>query len=318
MRWFFKKTTDVAEKKTEQGVKRTRETWWGKVTQLFDRSGFDDELWDELEELLVSADVGVSTTGKLIDRVKQRVEKEKIKEPAQVRDVLKQELVSLLSVGIGKGPASSQNGKLNVILVVGVNGVGKTTNIAKLAHDLKSQGKRVLLAAGDTFRAAAIDQLKIWGDRVQVPVIAHRPGGDPAAVVYDALETAKKNADFVIVDTAGRIHTKTNLMEELKKIRRVVDKAGVEPEVLLVLDATTGQNGLSQARYFTEAVNVDGILLAKLDSTAKGGIVLAICDELQIPILYLGTGQELEDLAPFYPDDFVEALFVREDQAGRS
>jgi fused signal recognition particle receptor len=296
------------KKKTEQGVRRTRDAWWGRVVHLFDSSTLGDDLWEELEELLISADVGVSTTAKLIARVKERVENEKIREAVGARDALKEEIVSLLKVGEG-APAVSPNGRLGVILVVGVNGVGKTTSIAKLAHGLKREGKRVILAAGDTFRAAAIDQIKIWGERVGVPVVAHQPGGDPAAVVYDALETARKNADCVVVDTAGRIHTKFNLMEELKKIRRVVDKAEADPEVLLVLDATTGQNGLSQARYFSEAVKVDGILLAKLDSTAKGGIVLAICDELDIPIRYIGTGQELDDLAPFSPEDFAEALF---------
>ncbi len=301
-------------KKTEKGVKRSREAWWGKVTHLFDRPIFGDELWDELEELLISADVGVNTTGKLIERLKQRIERDKIKEASAVRTALKEEIVSMLTVGGGK-PLPSTDGKIGVVLVVGVNGVGKTTSIAKLAYSYKEQKKRVLLAAGDTFRAAAIDQLKVWGERIKVPVIAHQPGGDPAAVVFDALESAKKNADMVIVDTAGRLHTKFNLMEELKKIRRVVDKASIEPQVLLVLDATTGQNGLTQAKYFTEAVKVNGILLAKLDSTAKGGIVLAICDELKIPILYIGTGQELEDFAPFDPEEFVEALFSREDQA---
>ncbi len=295
-------------KRTEKGVQRTREAWWGKVVHLFDRPAFGEELWDELEELLISADVGVSTTGKLIGRLKERVDKEKIKEGAQVSTALKQEMVSMLTVP-GEGLALSTDSKIGVILVVGVNGVGKTTSIAKLAYSFKEQGKRVVLAAGDTFRAAAIDQLKVWGERLKVPVIAHKPGGDPAAVVFDALESAKKNADIVIVDTAGRLHTKFNLMEELKKIRRVVDKSSIEPSVLLVLDATTGQNGLTQAKYFTEAVKVTGILLAKLDSTAKGGIVLAICDELKIPILYIGTGQELDDFAPFSPKDFVEALF---------
>lgn len=299
-------------KKTEKGVKRTREAWWGKVAHLFDRPTLSDELWDELEELLISADVGVNTTGRLIERLKQRVEREKIKEASVVRTALKEEMVSMLMVGGGE-LLPPTDGKIGVVLVVGVNGVGKTTSIAKLAYGVKEQGKRVLLVAGDTFRAAAIDQLKVWGERIKVPVIAHQPGGDPAAVVFDALESAKKNADIVIVDTAGRLHTKFNLMEELKKIRRVVDKASMEPQVLLVLDATTGQNGLTQARYFTEAVKVTGILLAKLDSTAKGGIVLAICDELKIPILYIGTGQELEDLTPFDPQEFVEALFSRED-----
>ena len=295
-------------KKTEKGVKRTREAWWGRVVNLFDRPTLGEELWDELEELLISADVGVGTTGKLIERIKQRVEREKIKEAAEVKAALKEEIISILTVA-GVGVALSTDGKMGVILVVGVNGVGKTTSIAKLAYSLKGQGKRVILAASDTFRAAAIDQLKVWGERVRVPVIAHQPGGDPAAVVFDALESARKNADIVIVDTAGRLHTKFNLMEELKKIRRVVDKADIEPQVVLVIDATTGQNGLTQARYFTEAVKVTGILLAKLDSTAKGGIVLAICDELKIPILYIGTGQELEDLVPFHPEEFVEALF---------
>lgn len=299
-------------KKTEKGVKRTREAWWGKVANLFDRPTFSDELWAELEELLISADVGVGTTSKLIERLKQRVDKEKLKEAARVRNALKEEIISMLTLQ-SAGLIPSTDGKPGVILVVGVNGVGKTTSIAKLAYSFKEQGKRVVLAAGDTFRAAAIDQLKVWGERVKVPVIAHQPGGDPAAVVFDALESAKKNADIVIVDTAGRLHTKFNLMEELKKIRRVVGKAGIEPQVLLVLDANTGQNGLTQAKYFTEAVKVTGILLAKLDSTAKGGIVLAICDELKIPILYIGTGQELEDFAPFDPKEFVEALFSRED-----
>jgi fused signal recognition particle receptor len=224
-----------------------------------------------------------------------------------VRTALKEEMVKILSIAPKKTFATSDG--LSVILVVGVNGTGKTTSIAKLAYELKGQGKGVLLAASDTFRAAAIDQLKLWGEQVGVDVISHQPGGDPGAVVFDALEAAKKRqAQFLIVDTAGRLHTKFNLMEELKKIRRVVTKANVEPEVLLVLDATTGQNGLSQARYFTEAVSVTGIFLAKLDSTAKGGIVLAICDELSIPVLFIGTGQGLEDLAPFNAKEFVQAL----------
>ena len=298
-------------KRTEKGVKLTREAWWGKVVHLFDRPTFGEELWDELEELLISADVGVNTTAKLTGRLKERIAKENIKDAAQVRDALKEEMASMLMAGAGETKPLI-DGKIAVVLVVGVNGVGKTTSIAKLAYSYKEQKKRVLLVAGDTFRAAAIDQLRVWAERIKVPVIAHQPGGDPAAVVFDALESAKKNADIVIVDTAGRLHTKFNLMEELKKIRRVVDKVGIEPQVLLVLDATTGQNGLTQAKYFTEAVKVNGILLAKLDSTAKGGIVLAICDELKIPILYIGTGQELEDLAPFNPDEFIEALFTRE------
>lgn len=299
-------------KKTEKGVKRTRETWWGKVANLFDRSALGDELWDELEELLIAADVGVPTTEKLVERLKQRVAREHIVEAPQARAALESEIASMLEVERVEPFPSVGNG-MGVILVVGVNGVGKTTSIAKLAHSLKAQGKNVMLVASDTFRAAAIDQLKVWGQRLDIPVIAHQQGGDPSAVVFDALEAAKKNTDFVIVDTAGRLHTKFNLMEELKKIKRVAGKTGVEPQVLLVLDANTGQNGLSQARSFAEAVSVSGIFLAKLDSTAKGGIVLAICDELDLPILYIGTGQELEDMAPFSPKEFVEALFSRED-----
>ncbi len=295
-------------RRTEAGVKRTRDAWWGRVTTLFERATVSDDLWEELEELLVSADVGVGTSEKLISMLKEKASKEHLQEPTKLRQALEREIESLLATD---GTADLFTGdRPQTILVVGVNGVGKTTSIAKLAHMLKGDGRRVVLAAADTFRAAAIDQLKIWGDRLHAPVVAHQPGGDPGAVVYDAIETARKNADVLIVDTAGRIHTKYNLMEELKKVRRVAGKAGVEPKVLLVLDATTGQNGLSQARHFTDAVRVDGILLAKLDSTSKGGIVLAISDELKIPIMYIGTGQELEDLAPFSPREFVEALFA--------
>lgn len=296
-------------KTTEEALKPTRDTWFKKVVRLFARPGFDEGLWDELEELLISADVGVSTTAKLIAGIKERAEKERIKEVQWIQAALKEEMINILNIGIEK-PFLSSNG-LSVILVIGVNGVGKTTSIAKLAHELKGQGKKVLLAASDTFRAAAIDQLKLWGGRVGVDVIAHQPGGDPGAVVFDALEAAKKrSSDFLIVDTAGRLHTKFNLMEELKKIRRVVTKADITPEVLLVLDATTGQNGLSQAKYFTEAVAVTGTFLAKLDSTAKGGIVLAICDQLKIPLLFIGTGQGLEHIAPFHAQEFVEALLL--------
>ncbi len=290
-------------KSTEEALKPTREGWFKKVARLFERPSFDESLWAELEELLVSADVGVSTTAKLIERVKTKG----VSEAKRVRAALKEEMIDILDLGVAE-PFPSSDG-LSVILVIGVNGTGKTTSIAKLAHELKGNGKRVLLAASDTFRTAAIDQLQFWGKRVGVDVIAHQPGGDPGAVVFNALEAAKKRqADFLFIDTAGRLHTKFNLMEELKKIRRVVTKADITPEVLLVLDATTGQNGLSQAIYFTEAVTVSGVFLAKLDSTAKGGIVLAICDQLKIPILFIGTGQELEHLAPFRARKFVEAL----------
>ncbi len=251
---------------------------------LFDRASIGKEVWEELEELLISADVGVSTTAKLINAVKERAAAEKL-DGSHVRTLLKEEMVKILTV-----PAAAPAAAITppeVMLVVGVNGSGKTTSIAKLAYQYKKEGKKVLLAAADTFRAAAIDQLKKQGERVGVDVIAHQPGADPGAVVYDALQAAKsRGTDILIIDTAGRLHTKFNLMEELKKVKRVAAKldATAPHQVILVLDATTGQNGLTQARYFTEAVGITGIFIAKLDGTAKGGIVLAICDELKVPI----------------------------------
>jgi len=295
--------------KTEQGVRRSREAWFGRICRLFDRTTVAEETWDELEELLISADVGVATTHKLIGRVKQRVREEKLNEGSQIRSALKEEMVGLLRVDVESRAVSKQD-SCRLILVVGVNGSGKTTSIAKLAHDFKNEGKRVILAAADTFRAAAVDQLKHWGERVGVEVVAHQPGGDPGAVVFDALQAAQaRQAQVVIIDTAGRLHTKFNLMEELKKIKRVASRYNLSQEVLLVIDATTGQNGLAQARHFTEAVGVSEVFLAKLDGTAKGGIVLAICDELGIPIAYIGTGEQLDDIAPFDADAFVEAIF---------
>jgi fused signal recognition particle receptor len=294
---------------TQQAVRRSRETWFSKIARLFDQAKVEDTVWDELEELLIAADVGVATTQKLIEMVKQRVKTEKLNEAAQVRAVLEEEMVSLLTVE-SRASAVSNSVSLYAILVVGVNGSGKTTSIAKLAHNLKNEGKKVVLAAADTFRAAAVDQLKRWGERVGVEVVAHQPGGDPGAVVYDAIQAAQnRQVQVVIIDTAGRLHTKFNLMEELKKIKRVVSKYELPQEVLLVIDATTGQNGLAQARYFTEAVGVNGIFLAKLDGTARGGIVLSICDELKIPIAYIGTGEQLGDMAPFDANTFVNAVF---------
>ena len=295
------------KRKTEQAVKRSKETWFSKITSLFDRPTIDKQSWEELEELLIAADAGVDTAAKLIQRVKDRVGKEKIGDAKQVRAALMQEMALMLKVD-GKEPTAAASPR--VILVVGVNGSGKTTTIAKLGYGYGKEGK-VILAAADTFRAAAIEQLKWWGERIGAEVIAHQPGADPGAVVFDALQAAKtRGAQTVIVDTAGRLHTKFNLMEELKKIKRVVQR--VDPsaphEILLVLDATTGQNGLSQAKYFTETVGVNGIVLTKLDGTAKGGIVLAICDQLKIPVRFIGTGETLDDLAPFDPQTFVEAI----------
>ncbi len=275
---------------------------------LFDRATVDDEVWDELEELLIGADVGINTAGKLLGVLKEKADKDKLN-GALVRDALKVEMVNILNITAKEEPSITV--RLRVSLFVGVNGGGKTTSIAKYAHRLQKDGKRVLLVAADTFRAAAIDQLKKWGERVGVDVIAHQPGADPGAVVYDALQAAQnRQVDEVVIDTAGRLHTKYNLMEELKKVKRVAAKTDdtAPHDVILVIDATTGQNGLTQARYFTDAVGVTGIFLAKLDGTAKGGIVLAICDELQIPIKYIGTGEKLEDMAEFDAEAFVEAL----------
>jgi fused signal recognition particle receptor len=322
-------------KKTELGVKRSKETWFGKIANIFNRGSFGDEVWEELEELLVSADVGVETTSKLLSKVKQRVKMDKLSEPSQVRETLKEEMVSLLSIPPSRplapghsepfAPCHSEQseeskfaqGNLReespqVILVVGVNGSGKTTSIAKLAYGFTSQGKRVILAAADTFRAAAIEQLQHWGGKVGAEVIAHQPGGDPGAVAYDAVQAGySRHAQAVIIDTAGRLHTKFNLMEELKKIKRVVAKhdASAPHQVLLVMDATTGQNGLAQAKHFTEAVDVTDIFLAKLDGTARGGIIFAICDQLNIPISYIGTGEKLQDMALFDAEVFVNAIF---------
>jgi len=289
-------------------LKRTHDTWFGRAMGLFDRKSIDEGVWDELYELLISADVGVGTTEKLIDTIRRRADEEEL-DGSQVGAALKEDMVRILDVTPVEKTAAITPPE--VYLVVGVNGSGKTTSIAKLAYRLKKDGKNVLIAAADTFRAAAIDQLKKQGERAGVDVVAHQPRADPGAVAYDALQAAKsRGADVVIIDTAGRLHTKYNLMEELKKVRRVVAKldASAPHEVILVLDATTGQNGLTQARYFAEAVGVTGIFLAKLDGTARGGIVLAICDELKLPIRLIGVGEGLEDMVDFDAEDFVEAL----------
>jgi fused signal recognition particle receptor len=298
-------------RRLDESVRRSRDTFFNKIGQAFDRRSIDDALWDELEELLVQADVGLATTEKLLKSVRERVRSERVRESDHAKAVLKQEMVRLLSAP-GTGHALSLvTNRQNVVLVVGVNGTGKTTSVAKLAAYLQQRGHRVILGAADTFRAAAIDQLRIWGERTGVTVIAHQPGADPSAVVFDALQAAKaRNADVLLLDTAGRLHTKVNLMEELKKIRRVLNK--LDPtaphDTLLVLDATTGQNAISQARTFMEAVGVSGVILAKLDGTAKGGVVFSISDELRLPIIFVGTGEKIEDLTEFDAEDFVNAL----------
>jgi fused signal recognition particle receptor len=296
-------------KLTEQGVKRSREGLFGRIAAFFNRAKIEGPAWDELEELLIAADVGVSTTEKLLGRVRRRVKEERLEQGHQVRGALKEEMARLLNIPPKPAGPISHNG-MKVILFVGVNGTGKTTSIAKLAREYKRNGKKVLLGAADTFRAAAIDQLRLWASRVEVDIVAHQPGADPGAVVFDTLEAARsRGMDTVMIDTAGRLQTKHNLMDELKKIRKVAGKYEAAQEVLLVIDATTGQNGLSQARSFTEATDVTGIILSKLDGTAKGGIALAISDELQIPIKYIGTGESMDDIATFDPGAFVDAIF---------
>jgi fused signal recognition particle receptor len=301
----------------EEAVERTRKTWFGRIGGLF-RRGLDESLWEELEETLVSADTGVQTTIRIIDDVRERVKAESIRDPEAALNALKDELVTVLDVDTERGQIWHSNGqketlpKPAVILVVGVNGTGKTTSIGKMAHAYRAQGKKVVLAAGDTFRAAAIDQLKHWGERAGVDVVAHQQGADPGAVVFDALAAAeKRDADVLVIDTAGRLHTKANLMEELSKVNRVIQRKipGAPHEVLLVLDATSGQNAMQQAKYFTEAVGVTAVLLAKLDGTAKGGVVFSVCDQLGVPVRFVGTGERPQDLARFEPRPFVEALF---------
>ena len=297
-------------RKIDSSLRRSRESFFGKIAGVFQRRSIDEDLWDELEDLLIQADVGVETTEKLLGTLRARARKERLGEPAGLYSALKEELRSLL----GRTDCSSllPDQGLGVVLVVGINGVGKTTSIAKLGRYWSDQGRHVILAAADTFRAAAIDQLKMWGDKTGLPVIAHQPGADPGSVVFDALSAARaRGADLVVVDTAGRLHTKINLMEELKKIRRVIEKQAPERiSTILVLDATTGQNGLSQAKQFQEAVKIDGVVVAKLDGTAKGGIVFALGDQLGIPICFVGTGEKVDDLAEFDADRFVEALLA--------
>lgn len=298
-------------KRLGESVRRTRDAVFDQVADLFDRREVDETLWEELEELLIRADVGIPTTEYIIDETRERVRRQRIKEGPAARDAFKHVLVDLLEDTEGPKELTLPTGHLSTVLVVGVNGVGKTTSIAKLASYWQKQGRKCVVAAADTFRAAAIDQLKIWGDRAGVPVVSHQPGADPGAVVYDAWQAASaRNADVLIVDTAGRLHTKFNLMEELRKICRVLAKSDPNaPEVtLLVLDATTGQNALVQAREFQKTANVTGLVLAKIDGTAKGGSVFPIVRELKVPILFLGSGEHIEDLEPFDASAFVDAL----------
>ena len=296
--------------KIKDSLTRTRQSFFGRVAGLFGSNEVTEELWEELEELLIQADVGVNTTVELVERLRERVAKERVRDARAVEGMLREELITILD---SKAPLSVNEPRLlTIILVVGANGSGKTTSIAKLAHYYQEQGRKVILGAADTFRAAAIDQLKIWGQRAGCDVIAHQPGADPGAVVYDAIRAARaRGADILIVDTAGRLHTKYNLMQELKKVRGVAAKQvhRAPHETLLVLDATTGQNALAQARHFKDDVEVTSIFLAKLDGTAKGGVVFAIARELGLPIRFVGTGEGMEDMAEFDAQAFVEGLF---------
>ncbi len=298
----------------KKGLQKTRQNLSGRLESLIKHSDrIDDDFWDEVEEILIQADVGVETSLELVNKVRQEVKKQKLQEPEQVLELIRQEAADMLKLEESSELCFSEDGP-SVILVVGVNGAGKTTSIAKLAYQFKQQDKRVLLAAGDTFRAAAIDQLQIWADRIGVDLIKHQEGADPGAVVFDALNAARaRRADCLIIDTAGRLQNKTNLMKEISKVRKIIEREipGAPHEVLLVLDATTGQNAISQAKVFTEATGVSGIILTKLDGTAKGGIVLAIARELQIPVKFIGIGEGMEDLKPFAADMFAAALFDR-------
>ncbi len=309
---FTNQTTEVTDK-FKSGLEKTRDSFLGRMNELVYRyRKVDEEFFEELEELLISADVGVTTVMELVDVLKDEVRLRNIKDTKDIQPVISEKLAELLDKGGEDTSLRIQESGMTVILVVGVNGVGKTTSIGKLAHYLKQQGKSVMLAAGDTFRAGAIEQLEVWGERVGVDVIKQQEGSDPAAVMYDALQAAKaRNIDVLLCDTAGRLQNKVNLMNELEKVKRVIAREvpGAPHEVLLVLDATTGQNAMSQAKTFGETTDVSGIVLTKLDGTAKGGIVLAIRQELDIPVKFIGLGEQMDDLQPFDADQFIYGLF---------
>lgn len=295
--------------KIKEGLTKTRKAMAETLGNVF--SGFsnlDDDFYDELEECLILADLGVETAGRAVESLRRRVKEEKIREPEEAKAALKDILVEMLDVGDTRLRLDTQP---SVVLVIGVNGVGKTTTIGKLAKQLGDQGKRVLMCAGDTFRAAAADQLEIWAGRTGADIVRQHEGADPAAVVYDGIQAAKaRHADVILCDTAGRLHNKANLMNELSKISRIIDRElpEADKEVLLVLDATTGQNGLLQAKQFKEIAGVTAMALTKLDGTAKGGIVIAVADALQIPVKFVGVGEQADDLMPFSAKEFVEAL----------
>jgi len=298
-----------------RGLSKTRQSFFGRISQMLGNTEIDDDTWEDIETLLIQADMGFDTTVKVIDTLQERVRAEGITRTDQLQTALKETLAGLLEFP----PAMDISGReLSIILVVGVNGSGKTTSIAKLAHRLKNLSKRkVMIAAGDTFRAAAIEQLQTWGERIDVPVIANRPGSDPGAVVYDATAAAKaRGYDILIIDTAGRLQNNYNLMQELTKISQVSGKVVPDAphEVLLVLDGTTGQNAIEQAKKFQEASGVTGVIVTKLDSTAKGGMVFSIFNDLKLPVHYMGLGEGIHDMVLFNPEFFVESIFGGDDE----
>ncbi len=295
--------------KLKNGLKKTRESIANRIDQVLVSFGkVDEELFEELEEILITSDVGVETSVGIIDQLRAMVKKEKITTAEGVREAIRQIISEKLS---HEQTGLNLSTRPSVIVVIGVNGVGKTTSIGKIAHMLKLQGKKVLVAAADTFRAAAIDQLEVWTNRAGVGLVKHSEGADPSAVIFDAIQSARsKDVDVLICDTAGRLHTKKNLMEELKKLFRIINRElpQADVETLLVLDATTGQNAVSQAKTFSEVSQLTGLILTKLDGTAKGGIILSIKDELNVPVKFVGVGEQMDDLQPFIPQDFAEAL----------
>ena len=314
-----KETLDPVQKETlDQGLEKTKQTFFSKITRLLvGKSRVDQDVLDDLEEILITADVGVETTLKIIERIETRVSKDRVINSEELNQILRDEIIALLEEN-----AANFEGKLKidkpsdgnpyVLMVVGVNGVGKTTTIGKLAYQMKQAGLKVVLGASDTFRAAAVDQLIIWADRVGVPIVQQGMGADPASVAFDALQSAKaQGADVVIIDTAGRLHNKVNLMQELSKIRRVMDKVvpNAPHEILLVLDGSTGQNAYEQAKQFAQATDINALAVTKLDGTAKGGVVICISDQMKIPVKYIGVGEKMEDLQLFDRKAFVETLF---------
>lgn len=298
---FFKKISD--------GLKKTRDSFMGALTGLVNSfTKIDEELFEELEEILIMSDIGVNTASKICDELRSRIKRDGVTDPALIKGMLKEIVVEMVEGDV----ELKINTKPSIILVIGVNGAGKTTTIGKLALQLKNQGKSVILGAADTFRAAAIDQLGVWADRAGVPMISNAEGSDPASVIFDTIATAKaRDTDVIICDTAGRLHNKKNLMDELAKIFRIVKRElpDADMEALLVLDATTGQNAVNQAKEFGNVTEISGIVLTKLDGTARGGVVVTIQDELNIPVKFIGVGEQIDDLQPFVPEDFANALF---------